>query len=119
MIDFGRYKLTFNDAKIKVDTYDDMTSAEFIDQVRHWALFDVPKENYDPAYESIRAGVVGEFKKVLADNDNKITYDLDLKTGIKLYELLNAKTGFDMIYLVSIGGVNLEKINYIHRKTGR
>ena len=30
-----------------------------------------------------------------------------------------AKTGFDMLYLVSIGGVNLEKRNYIHRKTGR
>ncbi len=97
MIDFGRYKLTFNDAKIKVDTYDGMTPAEFDDQVRHWAVFDVPKENYDPAYASIRAAVVDEFKKVLADNDNKINYDLDLKTAIKLYELLNAKTGFDII----------------------
>ena len=42
-----------------------------------------------------------------------------IKDFFNFYQKKSCKMGFDMVYLVSIGGVNLEKRNYIHRKTGR
>lgn len=97
MTDFNRFKLSFNEAKNKIDTYDNMNDTEFNDQIRHWAMFDVPEENYGAIYKDIRADVVDVFKQVLRDAGNKVDYNLDLKVGIKLYELMNSKTGFDVI----------------------
>lgn len=96
-MDFGRYKLSFNDAKAKIDFYDSMTDMEFTDQVRHWAMFDVPQDNYGSVYQSIRDGLVDTFKSALEKNDNRIDYSLDLDVGIRLYELLNPQKGFDII----------------------
>ena len=42
-----------------------------------------------------------------------------LKIFFNFYQKKSCKIGFGVVYLVSIGGVNLEKRNYIHRKTGR
>ena len=42
-----------------------------------------------------------------------------LKIFFNSYQKNSCKIGFDVLYLVSIGGVNIEKRNYIHRKTGR
>lgn len=97
MIDFGRYKLSFNDAKTKIDAYDNMNDTEFNDQIKHWAIFDVPEDNYGVIYKAIRSGVVDVFKKSLAKSGNKINYKLDLEVGIKLYELLNPGNGFDVV----------------------
>lgn len=97
MADFGRYKLSFDDAKSKIDAYDSMNDVEFIDQIHHWALFDVPEENYGEIYREIRAKVVDVFRKALDKSNQKINYDLDLKVGIKLYEVLSLDKGFDVV----------------------
>lgn len=97
MIDFGRYKLSFNDAKTKIDAYDNMNDIEFIDQIKHWAMFDVPEDNFGVIYKDIRSDVVDVFRKALAESNNKINYNLDLEVGIKLYELLNPEKDFDVI----------------------
>lgn len=97
MIDYGRNKLSFNDAKKIIDSYDSMSDTEFDDQVRHWARYDVPDDNYAPIYLSFRRNLVETFRTVLNENENQINYKLDLTIGIRAYELLNPKTGFDII----------------------
>ena len=96
-MDFNRYKLSFNDAKTKIEAYDYMSDTEFSDQIRHWAMFDVPVDNYGIEYKLIRDGVVETFKTVLAESGNRIDYNLDLKVGIRLYELLNPLDDFTVI----------------------
>lgn len=96
-MDFNRYKLSFNDAKNKIEAYDYMSDTEFSDQIRHWAMFDVPVDNYGIEYKLIRDGVVETFKTVLAESGNRIDYNLDLKVGIRLYELLNPLDDFTVI----------------------
>lgn len=97
MMDFGRYKLSFNDARIIIDNYDGMTDTEFNDQIRHWAVFDVPETEYDSSYKAIRESLISTFRKALDDDNKKITYHLDLEVGIRLYELLNPQTGFSNV----------------------
>ena len=97
MVDYGRYKLTFNDAKNKIDAYDSMNDIEFVDQVRHWSLFDVPDEYYGEVYRDIRVEVVNVFRNTLEKGNQKINYDLDLRVGIKLYEVLSPADGFDIV----------------------
>ena len=45
-MDFSRYKLSLNDAKSKIETYDLMNDTEFSEQIRHWDMFDVPEDNF-------------------------------------------------------------------------
>ena len=97
MADFGRYKLSLNEAKSMVETYDSMNDTEFEDQIRHWALFDVPDENYGEIYRGIRSQVVDVFKTSLKNSGYKVNYDLDLRVGIKLYEMLSPRSGFDVV----------------------
>jgi len=97
MIDYGRYKLSFNEAKSIIDHYDNLNDVEFTDQVRHWASFDVSEDDYANVYQPIREKVVSTYKEALTDNDNKVTYNLDLRVGIALYELINPSNGFDVI----------------------
>ena len=97
MADFGRFKLSFNDAKDIVLAYDNMSDTEFADQVRHWANYDVPSENYDLFYQETRSLLVQCFKDALSDNGNRINYNLDLRMGIKLYELMSPAKGFTTI----------------------
>lgn len=96
-MDFSRYKLSFNDAKSRIKEYDFMNDTEFRDQIRHWARFDVPEDTYGAGYGQIRKSVVEEFKSSLSDNGNRINYNLDLRVGIKLYELLNPINDFSII----------------------
>ena len=96
-MDFSRYKLSFNDAKRKIEVYDFMSDTEFNDQIRHWAMYDVPEETYGGGYKEIRENVVETFKSALVDNENRINYNLDLRVGIKLYELLNPLHNFNII----------------------
>lgn len=97
MIDFNKYKLSFEDAKSVIDKYDCMSDSDFKDQALRWSSFNVPEENYGFIYKDIRSTVVNEFKQALYDNNNRIDYNLDLRVGIKLYEVLNTKNGFDII----------------------
>lgn len=96
-MDFSRYKLSFNDAKSRIEEYDFMNDTEFRDQISHWARFDVSEDTYGAGYSQIRKNVVEEFKSSLADNGNRINYNLDLRVGIKLYELLNPINDFSII----------------------
>lgn len=97
MIDYNRFKLSFDEAKSIIDHYDSLDDAEYLTQISRWASFDVSENDYAEIYKDIRSEVVKEFKDSLLDAENKVTYDLDLRVGIKLYESLNHMNGFDLV----------------------
>lgn len=97
MRDYGRYKLSYGDAKSKIDYYDNMNDREFEAQIESWAKFVVPEETYAVSYKEVRDGVVTTFKDSLRKSNYKISYDLDLEVGIKLYQSLNPDDEFDII----------------------
>ena len=97
MADYGDFKLTFNDAKSRVDALDRLNNEEFEKQIRQWAAYNVSEDNYSEIYRNIREKIVDEFKRVLAENKNRIDYSLDLQVGLKLYELMNPNNGFDIV----------------------
>lgn len=96
-MDFSRFRLSFNDAKNIINSYDEMNDTQFFDQIRHWANYDVPEENYGAEYKPIREAVVDEFQTSLTNSGNRINYDLDLRVGIRLYELLSPAKDFTVI----------------------
>ncbi len=96
-MDFSRYKLSFNDAKSRIDYLDNMNDTEFYDQLRHWAHYDVPEDNYNSGFKAIREKIVEEFKDSLKSSNYRINYILDLRVGLKLYEVLNIENSFSII----------------------
>lgn len=93
-----RYKtLTFNDAKARVSAYDSMNDAEFADLICHWSNYDVSKEDYDATYKPFREVLISAFKSALNETSGKMSYLLDLRMGIKLYQLMNPEDGFTNI----------------------
>lgn len=98
-MDYSRYKLSIKDAKKIIDTIDCSSDVDFEALVKAWSLFYVSETTYDPAYSDFREALKAAFRDAMLENSCKMTYDLDLKVGIKLYELLRPDTdgGFDII----------------------
>ncbi len=98
-VDYSRYKLSLNEAKKIVDIIDNSSDVDFEALVKGWSLFYVSETTYDPAYSDFRETMKEAFKNAMLENSCKMTYDLDLKVGIQLYELLrpDLDQGFDII----------------------
>ncbi len=97
MADFGKYKMSFAEARTVVDALDNMSDVEFQDQIRHWARYDVPDTEYSAFYKPIREALIETFDNTLRESAYHVNYNLDLTVGIKLYELLNPAKGFTII----------------------
>ncbi len=89
-------KLTFSDAKNRIAAYDHMNDVEFADLVDHWTHYDIGQD-FDPAYGEFRSELLNAFICALTETGGKNTYTLDLRVGIKLYELLKPEDGFNMV----------------------
>lgn len=87
-------KLTLNEAKNKIAAIDALEDVAFEDIIKHWSIYDVTEESYDSTYKEFRAGLIDCFKSALEETGGKMNYLLDLRMGIKLYELLNPESGF-------------------------
>ena len=90
-------KLSFNDAKNIVADYDSYNDTEFQDLEKHWREYDVPASSFDPSYEEFRNELLTVFRTTLKETDGKMTYLLDLRVGIKLYELMPQGKDFTVI----------------------
>lgn len=90
-------KLSMGEAKNKIALIDSMSDPEFEDLINHWKVFDVNSDTYDSAYSEFRSNLIDCFKSALAETGNKINYILDLRMGIKLYELLNPNKTFTIV----------------------
>ncbi|MBR5296684.1 MAG: hypothetical protein IKU29_02305 [Parabacteroides sp.] len=90
-------KLSFNDAKSIVGEYDGYNDVEFQDLEKHWKEYDVSSSSFDASYENFRNALVSAFKSALNETGGKMTYLLDLRVGIKLYELMPPGNSFTVI----------------------
>ena len=90
-------KLSYNDAKNIVAEYDGYNDVEFDDLVKHWKANDVSASAFDPAYEEFRKELVSVFNDTLAETGGKMNYLLDLRVGIKLYQLMPLGKNFTVI----------------------
>ena len=90
-------KLSYNDAKSIVAEYDGYNDVEFDDLVKHWKANDVSASAFDPAYEEFRKELVSVFNDTLAETGGKMNYLLDLRVGIKLYQLMPLGKNFTVI----------------------
>lgn len=88
------HTMTMNEARSKIATIDAMDDVAFNDLVKHWSVYDVDNETYDSSYEYFRSELIECFKSALEESGGKMNYTLDLRMGIKLYELLSPKSGF-------------------------
>ena len=90
-------KLSFNDAKSIVAEYDSYNDTEFQDLEKHWNEYDVSASSFDPSYEDFRKALLTVFQDTLVETGGKMTYLLDLRVGIKLYELMPPGKNFTVI----------------------
>ena len=93
--------LSYNDARSRIAEIDIMDDVEFNDLINHWKINDVSEDSFDASYKEFREALISCFNSSLVEAGGKITrsnaYLLDLRMGIKLYELLNPKDGFSNI----------------------
>ena len=88
------HTLTISEARSRVATIDALDDVAFNDLVNHWSAYDVDELTYDSSYKDFRVALVTCFKAALQESGGKMSYTLDLRMGIKIYELLNPRTGF-------------------------
>jgi hypothetical protein len=86
--------LSMSEARSRIATIDTLDDVAFKDLVDRWSTYNVDETTYDPSYKEFRAELVDCFKSALQESGGKMSYTLDLRMGIKIYELLNPRTGF-------------------------
>ena len=98
-MDYTRFKLSINDAKKIIDTIDNSSDADFEELVKAWASCYVAENTYSPIWFQFRETMKNVFIHAMLENSYRMTYDLDLQVGIKLYELLypDVNGEFDII----------------------
>lgn len=89
-------KLSADEAKRILTEYDNCDEVAFQDLVSNWKRFNVTNE-YHPSYEDFRSELIDTFKKALEETGGKMNYLLDLRMGIKLYQLLSPGKNFSVI----------------------
>lgn len=89
--------LPMDEAKRKINTIDVLDDASFDALINQWKQYNVPEESYDLSYKEFREELVSCFRAALDETGGKMNYLVDLKIGIKLYELLNPQSGFTNI----------------------
>lgn len=90
-------KLSYNDAKNIVAEYDSLSDTEFLDLKNHWQINDVSASEFDPSYTELRKELLEVFNSTLIETQGKMTYLVDLRVGLKLYQLMPLGKTFSMI----------------------
>lgn len=91
-------RLTLGEAKIKVADIDSLEDIAFENLVKHWAAHDIDESIFDSSYSEFRKELIDCFESALAESGGKMSYLLDLRMGIKLYELINPQNGFSVVH---------------------
>lgn len=90
-------RLTMEEARKKIAAIDSLDDVAFSDLVKHWTVYDVGEGTYDSSYSEFRKELIECFKSALMETGGKMSYLLDLRMGIKLYELINPQNGFTIV----------------------
>lgn len=89
-------KLTATEAKRIITEYDNYDDVAFQDLVYHWTHYD-PVSDFHPTYDDFRKELIQTFQAALAETGGKMNYLLDLRMGLKIYELLPPGNEFSVI----------------------
>jgi hypothetical protein len=90
-------RLTMEEARKKIAAIDSLDDVAFSDLVKHWTVYDVGEGTFDSSYSDFRKELIECFKSALIETGGKMSYLLDLRMGIKLYELINPQNGFTIV----------------------
>ena len=91
-----RYKrLSLNDAKAIVAQYDNMNDIEFVNLTDRWKAYEIIES--DPSYTEFRRKLLDSFKDALSESGGKMTYLLDLRVALCLYQLMPLGKDFSII----------------------
>lgn len=92
-----RYKrLSLTEAEKIITQYDNMNDAEFTNIIEHWKAYDII-ETPSSTYEDFRTKLLNAFKEALSETGGEMTYFLDLKVGLCLYQLMPLGKDFSII----------------------
>lgn len=89
-------KMSADEAKRTITEYDNYDDTAFQDLVSHWSHYDVATD-YDASYSDFRRELVETFQAALEETGGKMTYLLDLRMGLKIYQLLPPGKDFSVI----------------------
>ena len=89
-------KLSAAEAKRIITEYDNYDDTAFQDLISHWSRYDVVNE-YHHSYVEFRKALLECFQSTLVETNGKMTYLLDLRMGLKIYELLPPGKNFSVI----------------------
>ena len=87
--------LSLSEANSIISQYDSMGDNDFEELTSRWKRFDVDVP--DPAYTLFRNELVKTFSDALSESGGKLSYLLDLRVGLKLYQLMPISTDFTLI----------------------
>ena len=91
-----KYKrLSLNDAGAIIAKYDNMNDIEFTDLTNHWKTYETIE--IDPSYAEFRSKLLESFKNALSETGGKMTYLLDLRVALCLYQLMPLGKDFSII----------------------
>jgi len=91
-------KFTIGDADKLAKYYDEMSEPEFTQIVMQWSQFQVSEGNYLESCHELRNAIVQVFQTALSEQKNRVGYALDLKVGLKIYEMLPPGKVLNNIY---------------------
>ena len=92
-----RFKtLTREEARKILTEYDNYSDVEFQDLVEHWKKHD-PVSEFEESFSDFRKELLNVFKSALEETNGKMTYLLDLRVGLKIYELLPLCKNFTLV----------------------
>ena len=89
-------KLSADEAKRIITEYDNYDDVTFDDLIAHWRNYDAASV-YHHSYEEFRSELVETFKSALDEANGKMSYLLDLRMGLKIYQLLPPGSAFTVV----------------------
>lgn len=89
--------MSFSKAKKIADEYNSMSDAEYEDLTERWKRYEIALDKIPASYVSIRSQIIETFKEAVAECGGSCTDAfVDVRVGLKLYQLLNKGTGFTL-----------------------
>jgi len=91
--------LSFAKAKKIADSYDQLSDEDFEELSEKWGRYEIPEDSFSSGYARIRTSLVAAFKDAVEECGGICADALvDVRVGLRLYQLLNSETGFTLAH---------------------
>ena len=89
-------KLSLAEAKRIITDYDNLNDSDFQSMVDKWLNHEIVSD-YNESYNEFRKELLKVYDEAFAENGNSRSYMVDLKVGLKLYEMLFPGNDFTIV----------------------